>query len=435
MATLKHELGARNKEYTAALAIAWVAHLKQKANNAPIVVSTFAGCGGSSLGYSMAGFREALAVEWDARAITTFKANFPSVPIWEGDIHNLSATKFLSLCKLAKGELDILDGSPPCQGFSTAGKREFFDPRNQLYNEFVRLLEGVRPKAFVMENVSGMVKGKMKVAFADATRKLRAAGYLVSVRLLDAQWLGVPQSRKRLIWIGVRNDLDIGPQHPKPFGPPFSLADAIWDLLPGVAGQVAPFERADHVAASRNMIHENDWIPSGEPSPTVTSNRPPVVRVLAQGGGYMKDVEWDGRDPRAAGLTTRPPSLVLQPKMPQHRGKDWAEKGRLPSEPSYAIPASAATGLRTHRGLGYDNIERDARKPGYSIRANSVSELRSDTEAREMTPQECARVQSFPDGFIFPENKTAAYRQIGNSVPPLMAREIALVIKDILRGR
>ena len=114
------------------------------------------------------------------------------------------------------GDLDILDGSPPCQGFSTAGKRNFDDGRNQLFREYVRLLEGLQPKALIMENVSGMVKGKMKLIFADILRALKGAGYRVSARLMNAMYFNVPQSRARMIFVGVREDLGTAPSHPLP---------------------------------------------------------------------------------------------------------------------------------------------------------------------------------------------------------------------------
>lgn len=141
-------------DYPAFLGACWQEHLRPKADNAPAVISTFAGAGGSSLGYSMAGFRELLAVEWDDNAVETFKLNFPDVPVYHGDIAKLSVDEVLKMTGLKVGELDVLDGSPPCQGFSTAGKRQLDDPRNQLFREYVRLLRGLRPKVFIMEYVS-----------------------------------------------------------------------------------------------------------------------------------------------------------------------------------------------------------------------------------------------------------------------------------------
>jgi DNA (cytosine-5)-methyltransferase 1 len=155
----------------------------------------------------MAGYRELLAVEWDDHAVETFKLNFPDVPVWHGDIAELSVEECLRITGLKPGELDVLDGSPPCQGFSTAGKRKMDDGRNQLFREYVRLLRGLMPKVFVMENVSGMVKGKMKLIFTEIMRELKASGYQVSARLMNAMYFCVPQSRQRMIFIGVRRAL------------------------------------------------------------------------------------------------------------------------------------------------------------------------------------------------------------------------------------
>ena len=200
--------------YLEVLDSAWRDHLAPRAEDAPTVISLFAGCGGSSLGYSMAGYRELLAVEWDANAVETFRLNFPDVPVHHGDIATLNVEECLSLTGIAPGELDVLDGSPPCQGFSTAGKREMSDDRNQLFHEFTRLLSGLQPRAFVMENVSGMVKGKMRLIFVEILRELKSCGYRVSARLLNAMYFGVPQSRQRLIFVGVREDLSGKAGHP-----------------------------------------------------------------------------------------------------------------------------------------------------------------------------------------------------------------------------
>ncbi len=205
----------RIDDYLAYLEAAWLEHLQPKPQNAPTVISTFAGAGGSSLGYSMAGFRELLAIEWDNNAVETFKLNFPDVPVYHGDIAKISVEDVLQMTGLKVSELDIFDGSPPCQGFSTAGKRQLDDPRNQLFREYVRLLRGLKPKVFIMENVSGMVKGVMKLVFVEILKELKASGYKVSARLLNAMYFGVPQSRQRMIFVGVREDLGIEPSHPE----------------------------------------------------------------------------------------------------------------------------------------------------------------------------------------------------------------------------
>ena len=225
-------------DYPAHLEACWREHLAERRADAPTVISTFAGAGGSSLGYSMAGFRELLAVEWDDNAVATFKANFPDVPVYHGDIAKLSVDRVLEMTGLKSGELDVFDGSPPCQGFSTAGKRMIDDPRNQLFREYVRLLRGLKPKVFVMENVSGMIKGKMKLIFVEILKELKASGYRVSARLLNAMYFGVPQSRERVIFIGVRGDLGIEPSHPKAESAPIALNTICPDALGSKSQQI-----------------------------------------------------------------------------------------------------------------------------------------------------------------------------------------------------
>lgn len=178
------------------------------------VISTFAGCGGSSLGYKWAGGKVLAAIEWDENAVATYRLNHHGTPVLHRDIATVTTQELLDLTGLQPGELDILDGSPPCQGFSTAGKRQIDDPRNSLFREYVRLLRRLQPKVFVMENVSGMVKGYMKHVFAIVMRELKASGYQVKCQLMNAMYFGVPQSRERVIFIGVRNDLQIEPSHP-----------------------------------------------------------------------------------------------------------------------------------------------------------------------------------------------------------------------------
>jgi DNA (cytosine-5)-methyltransferase 1 len=195
------------------------------------VISTFAGCGGSSLGYKWAGFKELLAIDFDRNAVETFRLNFPEVPCWQKDITTVKANKILEFCNIKKGELDILDGSPPCQGFSTAGKRQVIDPRNELFKSFVYLIQELQPKIFVMENVSGMVKGKMKGKFKEIILSLKALNYQVKCKLLNAKYYEVPQSRQRLFFIGIRNDLNLEPVFPEPLNRIVTVGEALNGLM------------------------------------------------------------------------------------------------------------------------------------------------------------------------------------------------------------
>lgn len=179
------------------------------------VISTFAGCGGSSLGYKWAGFKELLAIEWEDHAVETFKLNFPEVPIWQRDIREVTGKEILKFCNIKKGELDIFDGSPPCQGFSTSGNRKIDDIRNSLFIDFKRLVNELQPKIFVMENVTGMAKGKMKGLFLEILKELKSLNYNVRCKKMNSKYYEVPQSRERLIFVGVRNDLSGQPVFPK----------------------------------------------------------------------------------------------------------------------------------------------------------------------------------------------------------------------------
>lgn len=217
--------------YEAEVAAAWQAHLAPREPDAPTVVSLFAGAGGSSLGYSMAGFRELAAVEWDEHAAAMLARNFPGVRVLHGDIAKVDPRSL----GLSPGDLDVLDGSPPCQGFSTSGRRQIDDPRNSLFREYVRLLRWLQPRALVMENVSGMVRGQMQAVFAEIHAELRSCGYRVTAALLDASYYRVPQRRLRVVFIGIREDLGVEPGHPMPMSAPLTLRAGLRGLSsPGI---------------------------------------------------------------------------------------------------------------------------------------------------------------------------------------------------------
>src|SRR5258706_3028773 len=195
-------------------------------------VSLFSGCGGSSLGFKRAGFDTRLAVEWDGNAASTYRVNFPTTTLYHGDITTLPVDEALSLAKIQRGELSCMDMSPPCQGFSSAGKREFNDPRNTLFREAVRLLRGMQPQTFICENVRGMVSGKMKLIFRDIMQAFRGAGYTVSAKLLNTAFFNVAQNRFRVIIVGTRCDLAIEPSHPRAISRPSTVRQAWSDLPP-----------------------------------------------------------------------------------------------------------------------------------------------------------------------------------------------------------
>lgn len=204
----------------------------ERGNHRFEVVSLFAGGGGSSTGYRMAGGKVLAINEFIPEAIATYQANWPTTKILPGDIRKLTGGDILSLIEKETGELDILDGSPPCSAFSTAGsrqkgwgKKKSYSDTSQLnvedlFFDYIRILRDIKPRVFIAENVSGLAKGVAKGYLNKILRELRVSGYNVTCKILDAKWLGVPQSRARTIFVGIRNDLWLesmkGKTHPAP---------------------------------------------------------------------------------------------------------------------------------------------------------------------------------------------------------------------------
>ena len=227
-----------------------VQELKQNTENGNhkfSVISFFAGGGGSSTGYRMAGGKVFLVNEFIDEAVKTYKANWPTTKIIHDDIRKITPEQVLELSGFKKFELDIMDGSPPCSAFSTAGSREkgwgktkkYSDKQQEnvedLFFEYIRMLRGIMPKVFIAENVSGLAKGTAKGYLNDIMRQLRASGYNVTCKILDAKLLGVPQSRTRTIFVGIRNDIwrdnMMGSTHPKPLDYMVCLNDAFKGLV------------------------------------------------------------------------------------------------------------------------------------------------------------------------------------------------------------
>lgn len=213
------------------------------------VVSTFSGGGGSCLGYEMAGYHVVWANEFIPEAQNTYRQNHKKTYLNTKDIRKVTAEDVFRETGLKKGEIDLFDGSPPCCAFSTAGSREdgwgkvrkYSDNAEQrvddLFFEYTRLIRDLQPKVFVAENVSGLVKGKAKGYFKLILAEMKSCGYEVSARLLNAKWLGVPQSRERLIFVGVRKDLvekyDVHPVHPLPMTEMITLGEALEGIKNG----------------------------------------------------------------------------------------------------------------------------------------------------------------------------------------------------------
>ena len=211
---------------------------EKKCTNGYNVVSTFTGAGGSCLGLKLAGFNILYAVEFIEEAQKTYALNNQEVYLDKRDIREIKGEDILRQCKLNKGELDLLEGSPPCSAFSSAGKgdkgwnciKNYSDTKQRvddLFFEFIRIVDEVRPKMILCENVPALATGKNKGYLKLIINEFNKIGYTIQLKVLEAVRLNVPQIRKRLIFIGKRNDLDININFPKPLPYTYTVKDAI----------------------------------------------------------------------------------------------------------------------------------------------------------------------------------------------------------------
>lgn len=356
------------------------------------VASTFSGAGGSCTGYRMAGFKVVWANEFVPAAQASYKANCADDSILDcRDIKLVTASEILAATGLNVGELDIFDGSPPCQAFSTAGKREkgwgkdksyehgAKQKNETLFDEYTRLLRGLKPKVFVAENVSGLVKGTAKGYFLEILTALKASGYRVTCRVLDAQWLGVPQQRQRTIFIGVREDLRLEPAHPKPLAYRYSVRDA----LPWI---VSSTEDPQGKFAVRTF--------SDKPHGAITTRNHSHIKVEAETdiSHHAIGDEWEKLKPGEGS------SKYLNLKRTRLDG------------PSHCISAMGG-------------------------QSSGVASVCHPTEKRKFTIAELRRICSFPDDFTLCGSYAQQWERLGNSVPPLMMKAIASTIRDEILAR
>lgn len=229
---------AMNHTGKPAYSVPTISQIRALPPNGYTVLSTFAGGGGSSTGYRMAGYKVAWVNEFVAAAASTYSANYPDTVVNTQDVRSLTPEQIREESGMVGKEIDILDGSPPCASFSMAGKREkgwgavkdYSDTTQRvddLFFEYARLVRDLQPRVFVAENVKGLVIGTARGYFKLILRELRKCGYRVEARLLNAHFLGVPQRRERIIFVGVREDLGRDPVFPDPLPYTYSLRDAL----------------------------------------------------------------------------------------------------------------------------------------------------------------------------------------------------------------
>ncbi len=361
------------------------------------VLDLFAGAGGLSLGFKLAGFNVAGHVEIDRWAAETLRKNFKKSFVIEGDISKIDVQEITS----KMGKVDIIIGGPPCQGFSLVGKGKLrslgiaHDKRNSLYKQFVRFVYLLHPRAIVMENVPAILKHNKGTTAKRIVAHFEAMGYNVCKLLLNAADYGVPQTRKRAFFIGIRDDATsfIAPRETHAEGegrllPWITVAEAIADLPKVNAG--SGFEKrkynSDAATPYQLLMRHNSNSLFNHISRKHSEKDLEIFSVMSQGQKYHE----------------------LPAKYKRYRDDAFKDKYKklVETRPSWTVLAHLQKD-----GLMY-------------IHPN---------QKRTITVREAARLQSFPDRFFFCGPMTQQFRQVGNAVPPLMAKAVALSLKRALQ--
>lgn len=360
----------------------------------PVAISLFAGAGGCSLGFGRAGYNIVHALDSDPVAVRTYGRNFPGSQVEVSDARMADWPGLARRLGLAEGELDMLIGGPPCQGFSTAGARRD-DPRNLLLGSYMSALGSLRPKWFLMENVEGLLTTKSGDYLLEATRAIIDLGYTLRVEKVYAHEYGVPQRRKRVLVFGNRLGLEFG--MPTPSAPAtgsmfrkgsVTLRDVISPMPPATVSDTPLLYRES--AASELEAYYRDGCDglTDHYAPPMSDVQQDRIKALCSGQA-MKDL---------------PPELQHASFM---RRANRRVRDGIPTERRGGAP----NGLKR---LFYD-------EPCLTITGASTREFIHPTENRPLTIRECARVQTFPDAFLFDGSAAQRIQQVGNAVPPLLA--------------
>ena len=372
-------------------------------SKAPIGIDLFSGAGGMSLGFEQAGFNIAGAVEVDPLHCMTHKKNFPDCVQIEADITQLNGNDLLKQCNLdpVNDEIDVLFGGPPCGGFSLIGRRLENDPRNSLILEFGRLIGEITPKYFVIENVRGILIGEMKKKVDEFISKVESFGYdvITPIQYLNAADFGVPQKRERVIIIGYKKGLK-KPQYPKRKVENSEDYTTVWDAI--------------------GDLPNVDEIDSLRDSDLFTGKLAPSTSI------YASILRGDILDPDDKSKTRVEISTALSGCQQTQHNKQTiirftkTEPGQIESISRLYRLTKEGVSRTLRAGTGKEHGSYSAPRPIHPINNRCI------------TVREGARIHSFPDWFQFHQTKWHGFRQIGNSVPPMLANAVAKEVIKIL---
>ena len=341
----------------------------------PTVIDLFCGCGGLSYGFIEAGFDVLLGIDHWKDAIATFESTHKNAKGIVADLFNETPKDISKLTGIK--DIDVIIGGPPCQGFSIAGKRIIDDERNQLYKSFVSFVKFYQPKVFLMENVPNIVSMGKGVVKDSIIEDFETLGYTIVYKVLLASDYGVPQNRRRAFFVGTKKNKIF--KFPEPITKnPISAKDAISDLSEKSLVDGSKYKNEPKSEYQILIRGKSDGIYNHE----ITNHSEQTTNIISQvpDGGNYKDLPEELRKTRNVNIA-------------------WT---RLNSKkPSFTID----TGHRHHFHYKYNRVP---------------------------TVRESARIQSFPDTFVFLGSKTSQYKQVGNAVPPILAEVLAKEIKKYL---
>lgn len=355
-------------------------------------VDLFSGAGGLSRGFLDAGYEVVLGVDFDDAALQTFKANHGKAEAMKLDLFDHSnIDKIVEYLDLRNIKLDVLIGGPPCQGFSIAGPRDMNDKRNSLYLAMVKLADRLKPQAIVLENVPGMIQTNNGIGAKRIVQDFAEIGYKMTPKLLYAPDYGVPQIRKRVFFVGLR-DSDTKFEFP-----------------------VATHDK-NHYVTCADAIDD---------LPSLQTDAGEII--------YGENIQ----------EYKTPARTEYQAKMRKNSDKVYNHIGSIPIEKTKKMISLVPEGKNykalpeEYRGMYkyHEALTRyHSQKPSLTINTGHRSHFHYKYN-RIPTVRESARLQSFPDDFIFYGNKSQQYKQVGNAVPPMLGQVVAIKLKEYLKGR
>lgn len=382
----------------------------------PTAVDLFCGAGGASLGLVRSGWDLRLAADADQACSLTHRANLPG-EFFTVDLRTVDANKVMSAVDVAPEQLDLLFAGPPCQGFSIIGSRVVWDERNNLFREVLRLASDLRPRCVVIENVPGLVTLAGGAYLRAILEGLSAAGYDAACAELLAAQYGAPQMRWRLIIIAWRKDLGI----PAGYGFPRPTVGtaAIGDLLPNCT---IPSWQLEGFVTAADAISDLPPVAAGEEA---------THYVGPPSGPYQETMRAGLNGDLSNHYAARLSAANLARLAHIKPGQDWRD---LPREllPSGMQRALRKDHTRRYRRMTWDGVPRAVIT---RFRDPKSGEYTHPDQDRTITIREAARLQGFPDSFVFHGPRSSQYEQVGNAVPTQLAEAIGAEIRRCLDGQ